>query len=414
MRTIAVLLAAWTSLAGAQERERLPVEQLRTFVEVYGAVRQHYIRQLDHEVLIRNAIEGLVKSDPNAAYLSPEEFRELQAGPNPAVASIGVEVTEREGGLRIVSAMEGTPAFRAGLRPHDQVLKVDGVGVQDMRLAEAVKLLRGEPGSAVRLSIQRRGESAPREVDLVREVIRIQPVRSHLVNADVAYVRVMQFNEHAAGIVARHLSALLSRAEPKLLVLDVRASPGGLLRSCVASAALFLPDHAPVVRIDGRTADSRREFRAAPEDYLARGQADPRAALPAAARSVRMAVLVDSGTAAGSEFVAAALRDNRRAILVGEQTFGRGVVQTIFPLGANAGALKLTTGVYQSPGGVPFEGVGLRPDLSVAERVAPEDFGDEARDAVLRAAIDHFLGPRQRARPSTASAAPLVISDSIF
>ena len=407
MRTIVVFLAAWASLAGAQERERLPMEDMRLFGEVYGVMRRYYVQAIDHPVLIRSAIEGLLKMDPYGAFLSPEEFRELQAGPRPDVASIGVEVLEREGGVRIVAPLEGSPASRAGLKPYDRILNIDGIDVREMRVSEAFKLLRGEAGTTTRLTIQRRGEMEPRQVSVVREVIRTRAVRSRHLDSGVAYLRITRFGEGTAQTVARELGALFARGEPQLLILDLRASPGGLLSSCVATAALFVPLNAPIVKVEGRTPDSRREFRATPQDYLRRGETDPRAAAPEAARSVRIAVLVDGGTASGAEFLAAALRDNKRAILVGSQTFGRGAVQTIFPLGPGDGAaaLKLTTAFYQSPGGIPFEGVGLRPDLALAAEFSPEDFGGDG-DVVLHTAIEHFLGKRQRRAPSSAGAAP--------
>lgn len=407
MRTLLALLLAWTPLAWTQERERLPIEQLRTFADVYALVRQHAMPAVDHPALIRSAIEGLLKIDPYGAYLSPEEFRELQDGPRRDMGGIGIEVVERQGGVRIVAPIEGGPAARAGLRPYDHIVKIDGIDVQEMRVAEAVKLLRGEPGSATRLTIQRRGEAEPRDVSVVREVVRVRSVRSRALNADVAYVRVSQFQDGTAGLVARELTTLFARAEPKLLILDLRSNPGGLLQSSVATAALFLQDNAPIVKIDGRTPESKREFRANPQDYGRRGQADPRAALPEGVRTARMAVLVDGGTASGAEFVAAALRENKRAILVGGQTFGRGVVQTIFPLGA--AAIKLTTAIYQSPNGVPFEGVGLRPDLALPQGVMVQDFGSDA-DAALQAAIEHFLGKPRGSRPASAGAAPYEMS----
>jgi carboxyl-terminal processing protease len=382
-------LLACASPAHAQERERLPIEKLRSFTEVYGAVRQTYLESVEHDVLIRNAIEGLLKVDPYAAYLDPEEFRELQAAPRGTVGGIGVEVTQRRGALRVVSAIEGSPAARAGLQPQDALLKIDDVDAQEMRLSEAVKLLRGKPGTAMKLTIQRQGEPTPRELSVVREVVRVQSVKSRLINADVAYVRVAQFQEATPEILARELTRLFKLGEPKVLVLDLRSNPGGLLNSCIAAAALFLPDNTLILKTEGRASEANREYRAVAEDYLRAGQADPRPLLPARARTIPMAVLVDRGTASGSEFVAAALRDNKRAVLAGEQTFGRGAIQTIMPLGNNA-AVKLTTARFRSPSGQQFEGIGLRPDVVVPNQLSPADFGSDT-DNVLRAALDKLV-----------------------
>jgi len=373
---------------GAQERERLPVEKLRAFTDVYAVMRQNYVEPVDHDVLIRGAIEGLLKVDPYAAYLGPEEFKELQVGTQGNVGGVGMELTVRAGALRIVSPIEGAPASRAGLRPQDALLKIDAVDLQEMRLGDAVKLLRGPPGTSVKLTIQRAGEPAPREVSLVREIIRVQSVKSRRLNADVAYVRISQFQEVTAELLAKELAKVFGPTEPKFLVLDLRLSPGGLLSSCIAAAALFLPENAPILRTEGRASEAKAEYRATAADYLRRGQVDPRSLAPAKLRTIPMAVLVDHGTASGSEFVAAALRDNKRAFLAGEQTFGRGVIQTIYPLGGNT-AVKLTTARFQSPSGEQFEKVGVRPDLVVAEPTAVRDFGSDS-DAALRAAVDRL------------------------
>jgi carboxyl-terminal processing protease len=387
-RIVAVMLLLSSAVAGAQERERLPVEQLRKFAEVYGAIRTNYIEATDHEVLVRHAIEGLLKIDPQGQFLDAEEFSALQRGPEPGVGGLGVEITMRRGTVRLVSPMDDSPASRAGLKPNDALLKIDDVDLQDKGLPEAVKLLRGKPGTQVRLSVQSPGE-AQREVALVREIIRVRSVRSALPRRDVGYLRVAQFQERTPELMAKELAALWGSGELRLLILDLRANPGGLLFASVAGAALFLPDDAVISRTVGRAEDAKREFRAVPQDYLRRGQADPRTLLPPQARSVPLAVLVDGGTAAGSEIVAAALREHKRAVLVGTQTFGRGTVQTIMPLGNNT-AIKLTTARYVSPSGAPIEGVGLRPDVEVTAPVARAEFGSEA-DPALRAAIDRLL-----------------------
>lgn len=406
------VLLCWALAGAAQERDKLPIEKLRTFVEVYSLVRHAYLRPLEHDALIRGAIEGLLKMDPHAAYLDAEEYRELQYGVTDGrVASIGVEVIDR-GGMRVVAPIEDGPAFRAGVKPGDTIVKVDDVDVQERKLAEAVKLLRGTPDSTVKLTLRRPGEATPRELVIVRSVVRNYPVKARLAAPGVAYLRIAYFGESVPEAAARELAGLSRQGELRLIVLDLRSNPGGILQACLATAALFLPENALLLRIRGRTPDNQRDFRASPQDYLRRGQRDPRSLLPDGVRNVPIAVLIDRGTASGSEFVAAALRFNRHALLVGEHSFGRGLVQTVFPL-SPAGAIKLTTAQYESPDGVPFEGVGLPPELVVRAQVAPADFGGE-RDAPLQAAIEQLLPEPQPAAPSAVSAAPPLTRRSIF
>jgi carboxyl-terminal processing protease len=362
---------------------------LRKFAEVYGALRQSHVESLDHEVMIRAAIDGLLRLDPNGAYYDAEEFKELQAGLRSGVGSVGLEVTERRRAVRIVSAIEDSPAARAGLKPDDVITKIDDHDIADLKLAEAVKLLRGKAGTRVTVSVQRPGEQQLRVVDLIREIIRVRAIKSRLVNSNVAYVRIAQFQETAAESVAKEIAALSAQAQLRLLVLDLRSSPGGLLHSCVATAALFLPENALILRTDGRDADSRREFRAVGADYLRRGQIDPKPLLPVSIRDIPIAVLIDRGTASGSEFVAAALRDHQRATIFGQHSFGRGLVQTIYPLHPS-GAVRMTTARYYSPSGGQIEGVGIKPDVVVPDDVAMPDFGTEM-DPVLRAAIAQLL-----------------------
>jgi carboxyl-terminal processing protease len=362
-------------------------QTLRAFTDVYDTVRSSYVDPLGDDELIRHAIEGmLLRLDPTASFIDAEEFRRMR-GNQPPLGGTGMELGMEAGYVKVISPIEGTPAAAGGIQPGDLLLTVDGQFLKDKTLSEAVKLLRGSPGTQVRLTLARRGEGQPREVTLTRQVIRIQTVRSQLFRGDVAYARISAFHEPTAEALARQVANLFSRAELRLLVIDLRHNPGGLLSSCVAAAALFLPDNAPIVATDGRDKNARRIYRAAPEHYLRGGEADPRQLLPARAREVPMAVLLDQGSAGCSEFFAAAMRDNRRATLLGDQTFGHGRIQTIIPL-SNDTAIRLTTGRYYSPTGRSIQALGVQPDVVITERVEGQ-LGTES-DAVLKAAVERL------------------------
>jgi carboxyl-terminal processing protease len=251
-----------------------------------------------------------------------------------------------------------------------------------------VKLLRGKPGTEVRLSVARSGGRAPLEMMVRREVIRINPVRAFLLRDGLAYLRLSSFQESAPARLAAELTKLYrEQPGPRGVILDLRNNPGGLLNAAVASSALFLPEGASIGTTDGRTEDSKRRFDADAKDFLRAGERDLRTGLPAEARSVPLAVLVNRGSAAGTEFVAAALQDHKRGVIVGEKTFGIGSIQTILPLNRGRG-LKLTTAYWVRPSGAKIEKEGVVPDVAVeGASAAPLDAPDPAKDAVLARAV---------------------------
>jgi carboxyl-terminal processing protease len=382
MRTPALLF--WLLLSSGPVSAVDP-KALRAFSEVYDVVKSSYVDPVGDDVLVRHAIEGLLlRLDPSASFIDAEEFRQMKRSA-PLLGGTGMELGMEGGQVKVISPIEGTPAAAGGILPGDLLLAVDGQSLKGRTLAETVKLLRGPPGSQVRLTLARRGEAAPLEVTLSRQLIRIQTVRSLLFRGDVAYARITACQNATAESLARQVADLFSRAEIRLLVIDLRSNPGGLLQAGIAAAALFLPDNAMIVATDGRDKDMKRIYRAVPEHYLRSGEADPRKLLPARAREVPMAVLLDQGSAGSSEFFAAAMRDNKRATLFGQRTFGRGNVQTIIPL-SNETAIRLTTGRYYSPTGRSIEALGLEPDVAIAEPVERGQFGGES-DAVLGEAV---------------------------
>jgi carboxyl-terminal processing protease len=373
----------------------LPVDELRAFAEVFGAIKSGYVEQVEDKKLINEAINGMLTGlDPHSAYLDQEAFRELQVGTQGEFGGLGIEVGMEDGFVKVVSPIEDTPAFRAGLKPGDLIIKLDDTPVKGMSLNDAVKRMRGKPKTSIRLTIVRKGDAKPFEVTLMRDVIRVQSVKSKMIEPGYAWVRVSQFQEHTGENMVKHLTNLYKDGALKGLVLDLRNDPGGLLNGAVGISAAFLPAKATVVSTDGRTEDAKRKYIASPEDYLRGTREDYLRNLPPQVKTVPMVVLVNGGSASASEIVAGALQDYKRATIIGTQTFGKGSVQTIMPLGNNT-AIKLTTARYFTPNGRSIQAKGITPDILVEEPGAPT-----AR--VREADLDkHLSGDRGEAKGDT-------------
>jgi carboxyl-terminal processing protease len=342
----------------------------------------------DQKRLAAACIRGMVREvDRHGEYLDREDFRELQVG-TPELGAVGVELTVDAGLPKIVFSIEGTPAYRAGLKSGDHIAKIDDTPSQGVALKEVIRRLRGEPRSTVRLTIVREGERAPVELTLTREVIRVESVRWRLITGGYAHVRIARFAEDTLESLAVGLQSAYRASDNELpgVILDLRNNQGGLLTACVGVSGAFLPVSALVVQTRGRTADASRRYYARPEDYLRGTRRDPVRELPRQIKSVPVIVLVNSKSAACSEIVVAALQDHGRAKILGSRTVGRGTVQTIMPMGDNT-ALKLTTARFFRPNGQAIESVGVAPDVAHQEdgAVLPE-FGS-ANDPELSKAI---------------------------
>jgi carboxyl-terminal processing protease len=355
----------------------LPIEELRAFTEVFGRIKSDYVEPVDDRKLITEAINGMVSGlDPHSAYLDQEAFKELQVGTQGEFGGLGIEVGMEDGFVRVVAPIDDTPASRAGIRAGDLIVRLDETSVKGMTLNEAVKRMRGKPNTQITLTIVRKGEAKPIVVTLTRAVIKIQSVRSRLLEPGYAYFRISQFQEHTGEALARALEKHFkeNQGPMKGIVLDLRNDPGGLLNGAVAVSAAFLPAGSLVVYTDGRAEDSRMKLNAVPEHYLrGRFKEDFNKRLPPEVKTVPMVVLVNGGSASASEIVAGALQDHRRAVIMGQPTFGKGSVQTILPLGNNT-ALKLTTARYYTPSGRSIQARGIMPDIllddGAGERVA--------------------------------------------
>ncbi|MDP1564928.1 MAG: S41 family peptidase [Polaromonas sp.] len=373
----------------------LPLEELQQLAAVFGMVKTDYVEPVDEKKLISDAISGMVASlDPHSVYFDKKSFKEFREGTSGRFVGVGIEIAQEDGLVKVVSPIEGSPADRAGLKPNDLITKIDDTAVKGLTLNEAVKKMRGEPRTKVVLMIFRKDENRTFPVTITREEIRTQSVRSKVIEPGYAWIRLSQFQERTVEDFVTKLEQIYKQ-EPNLkgLVLDLRNDPGGLLDAAVAVSAAFLPENVTVVSTNGQLPESKFTYKAAPEFYQRRNAADPLKRLPAAIKTVPLVVLVNEGSASASEIVAGALQDYKRATIMGNQTFGKGSVQTVRPLGPDTG-LKLTTARYYTPSGKSIQAKGIVPDVMV------DDTAEGSPFAALRtreADLEKHLGSGQGA-----------------
>src|ERR1700716_342076 len=283
------------------KRGPLPIEELRAFTEVFGAIKTNYVEPVEDKKLITEAINGMLTGlDPHSAYLDAEAFKELQVGTQGQFGGLGIEVGMEDGFVKVVSPIEDTPAFRAGIKPGDLIIKLDETPVKGMSLNDAVKKMRGKPNTTIVLTISRKGESAPVVVTLTRAIIRVQSVKSKIIEPGYVWVRVSQFQEATAENLVKQLDALFKSGQVKGLILDLRNDPGGLLHGAVAISSAFLPAKCIIVCTDGRAEDAKKKFFATPDDYVrgSRGE-DVLKTVPSVAKTVPMGVLGNGGRGGG-------------------------------------------------------------------------------------------------------------------
>jgi len=353
----------------------LPLEELQQLSAVFGLIKSDYVEPVDDKKLITDAISGMVSSlDPHSAYFDKKAFKEFREGTSGKFVGVGIEITQEDGLVKVMSPIEGSPAFRAGLKTNDLITKIDDTAVKGLTLNEAVKRMRGEPGTKVLLTIFRKEEGRTFPVTIIREEIKQLSVRGKLVEPGYGWVRVSQFQERTVDDFVKKVNEIYKQ-DPKIkgIVLDLRNDPGGLLNAAVAISAAFLPENVIVVSTNGQTADSKQFLKALPQDYQGRSGADPLKSLPAGLKKVPVVVLVNEGSASASEIVAGALQDHKRATIMGSQTFGKGSVQTFRPLGPDTG-LKITTSRYYTPSGKSIQAKGIVPDVMVDETAEGSPF----------------------------------------
>uniref|UniRef100_UPI0028B26088 S41 family peptidase n=1 Tax=Massilia alkalitolerans TaxID=286638 RepID=UPI0028B26088 len=354
----------------------MPLAELRQLADVYGVIKSTYIEPVEDKALLSQAISGMVASlDPHSAYLDPRAYRELREGTEGRFVGLGIEISESEDGfVEIVAPIEDSPAWHVGIKEGDLITQIDGHPVQGLPIDEAIKRMRGEPGTRVTLTIARKDSPAPLRFTIARGEIVQKSVKAKMVEPGYAWLRIAQFQEPTVDDMAAKLQALYrDNPDMKGLVLDLRNDPGGLLQGAIGVAAAFLPKDAEIVSTNGQLADSRQRFYGRPEFYMLRSGADPLSSLPPAFKKLPMVVLVNTGSASASEIVAGALQDYKRATILGSQTFGKGSVQTIRPIGRDA-AVKLTTARYYTPAGRSIQARGIVPDLPVDETLDGDGF----------------------------------------
>lgn len=357
---------------GIQDVSAIPREDydsLETFANILAIVRKNYVDDVNTKELLTGAINGMLHSmDPHSAYLTAELYKELQMDTQGKFGGLGIEITVRGGVLTVVSPIEDTPAHRAGVKPGDQIFKIEEEFTKDMTLMEAVRRLRGPQGSKVTISIRREGVADLLSFSIVRDIIRVQSVRSRVLEEGYGYIRLAQFQERSDRDLLRALEKLKAEKDGlKGLVLDLRNNPGGLLTQAVRITDLFL-DSGMIVYTEGRLESQRQKF-------FARKQGSW--------TEFPMVVLVNGGSASASEIVAGALQDHKRAVVLGTKTFGKGSVQTILPLD-DSSALRLTTARYYTPKGRSIQATGIIPDITLENVPAAEARVEERNRPTLR------------------------------
>ena len=369
---IGVFLAVGQGVFAERSAEgTLPLDDLRTFTEVFARIKNDYVEPVDDKSLLESAIRGMLSGlDPHSAYLVPDDYQELQAGTSGEFGGLGIEVGMEDGFVKVIAPIDDTPAQRAGVEAGDLVIRLDDTPVKGMSLADAVKVMRGKPGTDIVLTIVREGVDRPIRITITRDIIHVTSVRSRRLEPGYGYVRISQFQLRTGESLREEVDKLREEAGDdglKGLVLDLRNNPGGVLNAAVSVSDAFL-DKGIIVYTEGRMDDAKLEFSAKDSDIL---------------DGIPLVVLVNAGSASASEIVAGALQDHRRAVIMGEKTFGKGSVQTILPLD-NGSALKLTTARYYTPSGISIQARGIVPDITVDRvRVSQVDLGQGVKEADL-------------------------------
>ena len=362
-------IQAWAQDGGRAETYRL----LNLFGDVFERIRAEYVEPVSDRDVIENAINGMLQGlDPHSSYMNPRSFRDMQVQTRGEFGGLGIEVTQENGYVKVISPIDETPAARAGVRPGDLITHLNGNSTLGLSLQEAVEQMRGERGTSIRLTIRREGTAAPIEISLTRDVVRPQVARFRLEGNDIAYVRLSSFNEQTEGALRRAVAAMRSQAGGNLrgLILDLRNNPGGLLDQAVQVADDFLDQGEIVSTRSRRDADAQR-WNARAGDI---------------AQGLPMVVLINAGSASASEIVAGALQDHRRAVVMGVKSFGKGSVQTVMPI-PGQGAIRLTTARYFTPSGRSIQALGIEPDIEVLAARPDPNASARDREADLRRAL---------------------------
>jgi len=383
--------------AAKQADQPLPIDELRTFTEVFSRIKADYVEPVEDKKLLRDAIQGMLAGlDPHSSFLDPEGFKELRVGTEGEFGGLGIEVTMEDGFVKVVSPIEDTPAARAGLKTGDLIIRLDNKAVKGMALNEAVKQMRGKPGSDIVLTVVREGQPKPLTFTLTRAIIKVQSIKQRMLENGFGYVRITQFQANTGDGLKDALAKLKLQNKANLtgLVLDLRNNPGGVLNAAVAVSDAFLSSGL-IVYTEGRVSDAELKFSATPADLI---------------NGAPMVVLVNGGSASASEIVAGALQDHKRAVIMGTKTFGKGSVQTILPMSGGS-ALKITTARYYTPNGRSIQATGILPDVVTEEaKVTKRDKASE--DMLKEADLPGHIEGKGKEKPGTKKDAPSVKLDT--
>ncbi len=376
------------------ESTTLPLEDLKTFTEIFGRIKQDYVEPVSDKKLLEDAVKGMLSGlDPHSAYLVAEEYQELKEGTTGQFGGLGIEVSMENGYVKVVSPIDDTPAQRAGVKTGDLIIRLDDKPVKGMTLGDAVKLMRGEAGSKILLTIVREGSEAPLKISLTRDIIKAKSVKSKMLDKNYGYVRISSFQSGTGESLKEALTSLKKENGGTLkgLVLDLRNNPGGVLNAAVDVSDAFLRSGL-IVYTKGRIPNSEMRFSAAPDDLI---------------DDAPMVVLINAGSASASEIVAGALQDSKRAIIMGEKSFGKGSVQTILPT-SNGSAVKLTTARYYTPSGRSIQAEGIEPDVILAQMklesveksdfkpVKESDLSNHLQNKKVKAATEAETGAKEK------------------
>ena len=332
--------------------EKIPIEQLKAFSEVYMKIKKDYVEKVDDEKLFDDAIKGMLEGlDPHSTYLNEKDFEDLQIGTRGEFGGLGIEVTMEDGYVKVVSPIDDTPAYRAGVKAGDLIIMLDDKPVKGLTLSECVDIMRGKVGTSLELTIAREGENKPLKIKIIRDTIKVKSVKYDILDNNYGYLRITSFQSKTGSSLKNVLLKIKKKNNLKGIVLDLRNNPGGVLGAAVEVSDTFLDQKKMIVTTSGRMSDAINEFKSSSNDF---------------AKDIPIVVLINGGSASASEIVAGALQDHRRAIIMGTQSFGKGSVQTILPLTRKT-ALKITTARSFTPNGRSIQAKGITPDIIVNE-----------------------------------------------
>lgn len=376
---ISTVNAQSESISNNSKTEPLPLDILKEFTDAFGSIKTDYVEKVDDKTILKNAIKGMMSGlDPHSSYLDEKSFKHLKEGTTGEFGGLGIEVSMEDGLIKVISPIDDTPAQRAGIQPGDLIFRIDDKSVKEMELDDAVKMMRGKPGTEIKLAIIREGVDKPITVTLKRAVIKVKSVKFRLLEENFGYVRISSFQSRTSEQLKKALKSLVKENKKqslKGLILDLRNNPGGVLNASVDVTDVFL-DNGLIVYTQGRIKDSELRFSASRGDAL---------------KGAPIVVLVNVGSASASEIVAGALQDHRRAIIMGSSTFGKGSVQTIKPLTRKT-AIKLTTALYYTPSGRSIQAEGIVPDIKLANvslEAKEKNLFSQIKESDLKGHLEH-------------------------